>query len=137
MNNKVKFMGAQPPKCEKLPNGGTRFYYNVKEGEPFVNPTQKEDGSEGDPEILPTWNARYADVAGEVTRDSLITAIIRHGADYTKDGEDVSAPGLTIDDELAIQRQRDTKVAEFNSYNDFAEACKDIADALLAKEVES
>lgn len=30
----------------------------------------------------------------------------------------------SIDDELAIQRQRDTKVDEFNAYNSFVEECK-------------
>ena len=33
----------------------------------------------------------------------------------------------TIDDELSIQRQRDTKVDEFNEYNIFVENCKEIA----------
>lgn len=30
----------------------------------------------------------------------------------------------SIDDELSIQRQRDTKIDEFNVYNAFAEECK-------------
>lgn len=30
----------------------------------------------------------------------------------------------SIDDELAIQRQRDTKIDEFNAYNTFVEECK-------------
>jgi hypothetical protein len=30
----------------------------------------------------------------------------------------------SVDDELAILRQRDTKVDEFNSYNTFVEECK-------------
>ncbi len=33
----------------------------------------------------------------------------------------------SIDDELAIQRQRDIKVEEFNTYNDFVESCKETA----------
>ncbi|MBO5625280.1 MAG: hypothetical protein J5953_05745 [Prevotella sp.] len=119
--NKVKFMGAQPPKCEKLPNGGTRFYYNVTEGEPFVNPTQNEDGSEGEPEILPTWDANYTDMEGDVTRDNLINALIRER--------------FSLSNELAILRQRDAKPEDFAAYNEVAEACKRIADELLAEEV--
>lgn len=33
----------------------------------------------------------------------------------------------TIDDELSIQRQRDSKVDEFYEYNQFVENCKQIA----------
>jgi hypothetical protein len=30
----------------------------------------------------------------------------------------------SVDDELAILRQRDTKIEEFNAYNSFVEECK-------------
>ena len=33
----------------------------------------------------------------------------------------------SIDDELAILRQRDSKIDEFNTYNSFVEECKQIA----------
>ena len=36
-------------------------------------------------------------------------------------------------DELGIQRQRSTKEAEFIEYNDFVEAAKATADAILAE----
>ena len=39
----------------------------------------------------------------------------------------------SIDDELAIQRQRDSKPEEFNDYNVYAEECKIIADEILNK----
>ena len=39
----------------------------------------------------------------------------------------------SIDDELAIQRQRDSKPEEFNDYNAYAEECKIIADEILNK----
>ena len=119
----VKFYGAQPPKREKLPDGGTRFYYNITEGEPFVNPTQNEDGSEGEPEVLPTWNANYVDLHDEVTLDNVINALIREG--------------YSLSNELAVLRQRNAKPGDFTDYNNFAESCKDIADQLLAEEVES
>jgi len=36
-----------------------------------------------------------------------------------------------VNDELALMRQRDTKADEFAAYNDFVEACKAEAKALL------
>lgn len=39
----------------------------------------------------------------------------------------------SIDDELAIQRQKDSKPEEFNDYNAYAEECKIIADEILNK----
>ena len=41
----------------------------------------------------------------------------------------------SVDDELAIQRQRDSKVEEFNEYNQFVEACKAIAHNEIYGEV--
>ena len=37
----------------------------------------------------------------------------------------------TVDDELAVQRQRDTKPDEFAEYNNFAEACKAEANSII------
>lgn len=37
----------------------------------------------------------------------------------------------TVDDELALQRQRDSKPDEFTDYNTFAEACKAEADRII------
>ena len=39
----------------------------------------------------------------------------------------------SISDELGIQRQRSTKEAEFKEYNDFVEAAKATAEAILAE----
>lgn len=39
----------------------------------------------------------------------------------------------SIDDELAIQRQKDSKPEEFDDYNAYAEECKIIADEILNK----
>ena len=40
----------------------------------------------------------------------------------------------SIYDELAIQRQRNTKKAEFNEYNTYCEQCKEQAKGLLGLE---
>ena len=39
----------------------------------------------------------------------------------------------SIDDELALHRQKDSKPEEFNDYNTYAEECKMIADEILNK----
>lgn len=136
--NKVNFKGAQPPKCEKLPDGGTRFYYNVTEGEPFVNPTMNDDGSEGEPEILPTWNANFVDVHDEVTRDNVVDALIRSAKLTVNSGGTEKEVGpYSLSNEFAVLRQRDSKPEDFADYNSFAESCKRIATDLLTEEAES
>lgn len=42
----------------------------------------------------------------------------------------------SIDDELSILRQRDTKPDEFEAYNQYAEACKEEARLLIEKQNE-
>lgn len=42
----------------------------------------------------------------------------------------------SVDDELAILRQRDTKPDEFEAYNQYAEACKEEARLLIEKQNE-
>lgn len=136
--NKVNFKGAQPPKCEKLPDGGTRFYYNVTEGEPFVNPTMNDDGSEGEPEILPTWNANFVDVHDEVTRDNVVDSLIRSAKlTVNSGGAEKEVGPYSLSNELAVLRQRDSKPEDFADYNSFAESCKHIATELLTEEAES
>ena len=40
----------------------------------------------------------------------------------------------SVDDELAILRQRDTKPDEFEAYNAYAESCKEEAILLIEKQ---
>lgn len=40
----------------------------------------------------------------------------------------------SVDDELAILRQRDTKPDEFEAYNEYAESCKEKARLLIEKQ---
>ena len=40
----------------------------------------------------------------------------------------------SVDDELAILRQRDTKPDEFEAYNEYAESCKEEAILLIEKQ---
>ncbi|WP_418671306.1 hypothetical protein [Barnesiella intestinihominis] len=40
----------------------------------------------------------------------------------------------SVDDELAILRQRDTKPGEFEAYNAYAESCKEEARLLIEKQ---
>lgn len=61
--------------------------------------------------------------------DTLIVAKAEKGAIV----EAIVRERFSISDELGIQRQRSTKETEFNEYNDFVEAAKATADAILAE----
>ena len=61
--------------------------------------------------------------------DTLIVAKAEKGAIV----EAIVRERFSISDELGIQRQRSTKEAEFIEYNDFVEAAKATADAILAE----
>ena len=61
--------------------------------------------------------------------DTLIVAKADKGAIV----EAIVRERYSISDELGIQRQRSTKEAEFNEYNDFVEAAKATAEAILAE----
>jgi hypothetical protein len=122
----------QPRKKDILSPTCIRYYYNEKTEERDIS--SHEEGTEQ--RTLTVYSYRSADVpvkegSTEATKGELVDALIRNGATFEKDGQEVDYPGLSINDELAIQRQRSTKKAEFNAYNDFAEACKVIADELL------
>lgn len=45
-------------------------------------------------------------------------------SDYVKEVEKLIRKRYSISTELAILRQRDTKPAEFEEYNNYVEACK-------------
>ena len=61
--------------------------------------------------------------------DTLIVAKADKGAIV----EAIVRERYSISDELGIQRQRSTKEAEFNEYNDFVEVAKATAEAILAE----
>ena len=58
-------------------------------------------------------------IVAKAEKGSIVEAIVRER--------------YSISDELGIQRQRSTKETEFNEYNDFVEAAKATADAILAE----
>lgn len=55
---------------------------------------------------------------------------------YPKLVQELINEKYSIYDELALQRQRNTKKAEFNEYNSYCEECKAKAKELLKLEVE-
>ena len=61
--------------------------------------------------------------------DTLIAAKLDKGAIV----EAIVRERYSVSDELSIQRQRNTKKAEFTEYNDFVNAAKTTADAILAE----
>lgn len=58
-------------------------------------------------------------LVAEVSKGAIVEAIIRER--------------YTLNDEIALLRQRTSKKAEFAEYNDYAEAAKATADAILAE----
>ena len=103
-------------KCEKWDDSHVIIFYapgEVKHGEETVEEYTKHV------------------VVTEASKPAIVEALVRTGFSFEKDGNVVDHPGLSIGEELALNRQRNSKKAEFNDYNDFAEAAKATADAIL------
>ena len=100
------FSTSRPEKVAKYDHSHVILSYNVV----AVEATKSRDaGFEFDTLI-----------AKDASKGSIVEAIIR--------------TRFSLNDELALLRQRNTKKAEFNEYNEFAEAAKATADAILANE---
>lgn len=96
---------TRPEKVAQYDHSHVILSYNV---EPVEATEGREAGFEFDTLIV-----------SKAEKGSIVEAIIRER--------------YSISDELGIQRQRSTKEAEFNEYNDFVEAAKATADAILAE----
>ena len=80
-------------------------------------------------------------VVEETTKDWDNNDIIQYKAEYilvpALDKETIVNELIrrkyTLSEELAILRQRDSKVDEFTEYNTFAEECKNLANEILSK----
>ena len=84
----------------------------------FLNrkPTSWQEGE--DDEVVNGYN--YDEVIVEATdsnRDTLISALI-----HTR---------YSVDREISLLRQKDSKPTEYAEYNSFAETCKEIIDEML------
>lgn len=107
-----------PPKSEKLSNGKTRIHYNVtevQESNPVIDPETGEPT--GEIETRTVYQCEYVIIDGEVNVGSVVSAILRKT--------------YSVDDELALLRQRDSKPEEFAAYNAAAEAAKAVAHGIL------
>jgi hypothetical protein len=89
-----------PLRTEDLGDGTSHFNYNV------IEAASEENG------VFFVYDQVI--VKNPVTREKKISALVREK--------------YSIDDEMSILRQRDTKVMEFNAYFNFAELCKTIAN---------
>ena len=97
---------------EPIENAGMGYYnvnMNVHEVE---RPTQMRNDNEEE-ETIVEYEYDQVTMFGYPTYGGTVTALIRE--QYTES------------DELAIQRQRDSKPEAFAEYNDFCEACKAMA----------
>lgn len=99
------FSTSRPEKVAKYDHSHLLISYNIV----AVEATETRDaGFEFDTIVVP-----------ELSKGAIVEAILRER--------------YTLNDELALLRQRTTKKTEFNEYNDFAEAAKATADAILAE----
>lgn len=97
------FSTARPPKVERYDAKTLLVSFNVTEAE-----YNDEKGFEYESVRVP-----------ELSKGAIVEAIIRER--------------YTLNDEIALLRQRTSKKAEFAEYNDYAEAAKATADAILAE----
>lgn len=95
---------------KKTINGATEFFREplISDGKQVFNPTHEMILAAGWEEYTPEPSEEY-----EPSYEDRVVELIREK--------------YTIDDELAILRQRDTKKAEFEEYFEFCEQCKLIA----------
>lgn len=89
-----------PLRIQDLGDGNSHFNYNVIESE------TEENG------LIFTYDQVV--VANPVTYEKKISALVREK--------------YSIDDEMSVLRQRETKAAEFTAYFEYVESCKLIAN---------
>ena len=95
---------------DPLPDGRALVYFNEVEA---TETDTHEDGSE---ETRTVWRYSWT-IAENASREAIISALVR--------------VRYSADDELALSRQKDAKIAEFNAYNAYAEWCKAYAKRIL------
>lgn len=111
----MRYSFLNPKTYDALPDGRVRVYYDEVVVTETVTRKDETTGEETT-ETYPVYTYRAVDVES-FDRSSVIVALIR--AEYS------------ADDELAIQRQRDDKVSDYNTYNAFVEKCKAVADMVF------
>ena len=112
----VRYRDYNPDKTyDLLPDGSVVVYYDpVHDTE--TNTVRDPETGEETTETKDVYDYLIV-TADALSRNSIIVALIR--AEYS------------ADDELAIQRQKDEKISEYNHYNAYVEKCKAIADRTL------
>ena len=111
-------LSYQPENIESLSNGLFRIYYGIEKSSETI--THKDEEGHETSETHDIWICKGVDIAGPISAAvyaTLVGTIIRN--EYT------------LDDELALHRQRETKVAEWTAYNTFCEDTKTFAKDLL------
>ena len=95
-----------------LPKGGYRVYYDEQEGTEPSTTIISFDPLETKDETYTVYRYLAVDVE-DLDYNQIVVALIR--AEYS------------VDDELALLRQKDDKASEYNAYNAYVEKCKAIA----------
>jgi hypothetical protein len=115
------------------------YYINKKYGQPcmFVTPiknvgTTREDYFNGKWILVRKKQKVFYEKHPEATFDEIMATKIKEQPKYipTRQEQIVNCirQKYSIDDELGIQRQRETKITEFEEYNRHCEECKSITN---------
>ena len=104
---------TRPEAIQYIGDGCYYVNMNIHEVEQEMSNRMGGEGENEEPETHVSYEYDYVKSMGYPTYGGTVTALIRE--QYTES------------DELAIQRQRDTKPEAFAEYNDFCEACKAMA----------
>ena len=84
---------------------------------------------------FPTWyKLKEFDI--EVGRTEKFVKFIRYSSlSYKQLVNIMIRKKYDIDDELAVQRQKETKIAEYQEYYNYAEECKAVAKAFIDERI--
>ena len=100
-----------PPQAQDLGNGITRVYLNVTAAtETNIFRDEEDNLRENTTDV---YFADELDIEGAPTYEKVVEALI--------------ADRYSLAQEVAIQRQKDSKPEEFAAYNEYAEECKKLA----------
>lgn len=107
-----------PPASEKLSDGRTRVHFNVVEKQEVIpGTTDPETGDKTEDKTVTVYECEFVIIGDELNVSNIVSALIRKK--------------YSVNDELALLRQRDTKQEEFAQYNADAEAAKAIAHSIV------
>ena len=110
--------GSVPPKSEKLNSGKTRVFLDYTEKTRKMKIKEGEKGKEKEVDVK-EYEVIYVDVNNSLDKNELIKSLV--------------AQKYSVEDEIAILRQKDSKPDEYQEYNTYVENCKNLVKQWLQK----